>query len=230
MGSTFAGKTHYLRHLFKKIYRNFHYGVVYSSTDKITKEYDWLPDSNRYDQWEDSEGKLGFKTVMERMLASQAHSVAVYGEKRCPRVFMIIEDPFGKIDFHHEPVFLTVAGQLRKYFITLFMLVQYVRYISPPLRNSTRKLFIFRNSEEDLRKLKELTTGFMTPKLWLKFAVRAVADYGGIMYDAVKGRFYAFRAPPDLPQYTMHFLEPPNKDPPKPKGTPVASRKRGRVG
>lgn len=213
VGSGFVGKTHWLRHLFSKIHSQFHYGVVFSSTDKITSEYDWMPLNNRYDTWEDLKNvktgkiKVGFRSVIRCILRRQAQNIIAMGEKSAPYVFMIIDDPLGSIDFHHAEEFKAIAGQLRKYNTTMFIITQYIKYLSPMLRNGCHKFIIFQNTEEDLMKVKEMVIGFRKRSEWLDFATSATQDFGGILYNRVNRRFYVFRAPPAVPTFEINFGE-----------------------
>lgn len=211
VGSTFVGKTHWLRHLFREIHSQFHYGVVFSSTDKITSEYNWMPTQNRYDRWNDTIDtrtggvSQGFRGVITCILRRQADNIKKMGQESAPYVFMIIDDPLGAIDFHHSEEFKMVAGQLRKYNTSLFVITQYIKYLSPMLRNGCHKIIIFQNTEEDLMKVKELLIGFRKKQMWLDFIIDATQDFGGVIYDRVTRSFYRFRAPATVPSYKMTF-------------------------
>lgn len=211
IGSSFAGKTHWLRHLFQEIHKQFHYGVVFSSTDQITNEYNWMPRENKYDSWEDKtytvsgKTKPGFRTVINNILLRQAQNIKKLGALS-PHIFVIIDDPLGNIDFHHSKEFQVIAGQLRKYNTSLFIICQYVKYLSPLLRNGCHKLVVFSNTEEDLLKVKELVIGFRQKKHWMDFIIKATQNYGGVIYDRVNRDFYTFRAPAWIAEFMMYFF------------------------
>lgn len=212
VGSSFTGKTHWLSHLFLKIHSQFHYGVVYSSTDRIAGEYSFMPTENRHDSWEDirpcadhPKGKSGFRTVLGCILRAQTNNMLKMGRDRCPNVFIIVDDGMGVIDFHHSEEFKTLAGQLRKYNITLFVLTQYVKHLSPALRNGCHRLVIFQNTEEDMMKCKELVIGFRSRVAWLTYVGYATRGFGAVMYDRVSREVTCIRAPPHAARYNMKF-------------------------
>lgn len=216
VGSTFTGKTHWLRHLFLSIHKQFHYGVVFSSTDRITGEYDWLPPDNRYDSWEDRrtppsarrpEGgiKPGFKRVLACIMSKQEQCITRLGSSKSPCIFIIIDDPMGAVDFHHCEEFRKVAGQLRKYNITMFILLQYVKYLSPMLRNGCHRIIIFQNTEEDMVKCKELIIGFKRKGDWVDFVTQATKRFGAVMYNRVSREITCVRAPTPQASFKMSF-------------------------
>lgn len=212
VGSSFVGKTHWLRHLFLKIHPQFHYGVVFSSTDKVAGEYDWIPRENRYDTWEDRVNpitgarlKMGFKSVITYLISNQARNIITMGQDKAPHIFIIIDDPMGSVDFHKSDEFKAMAGQLRKYNMTMIILTQYVRYLPPLLRNGCHRLVIFQNTEEDMVKIKEMIIGFNKKSDWLTFVTESTKNFGGILYNRVTRSFTTIRAPPNSVKYTLSF-------------------------
>ncbi len=128
------------------------------------------------------------------------------GYKRAPNVFMIIEDPMGVIDFHTSKEFLRVAGQLRKYNITMFCLTQYRNYLSPSMRANATRYVMTDNNDDELAKLKEFVKGFPNKKRWIEFINRVTRNYGGLLYDRAPRKYYCFRAPAERASYSITFL------------------------
>jgi Poxvirus A32 protein len=207
LGRSYSGKTHFIRHLFTKIYNQFDYGVLFNSTDKMTKEYDWIPTKNRYNKWEDDSetSEVGFRTVLKNIMDIQTSVLANCGFDGTPNIFVIIDDPMGTVDFHKSKEFNTIAGQLRKYKVTMFIIHQYFKYISPALRTNFHRMFIFQSNAADLKNVRELLSGFDSAAGWNAFVSKATEDYGGVMYRSRDRKFVCVKAPATCPKTMIQF-------------------------
>lgn len=206
LGTSSSGKTHWLKHLFQKIAPQFDYGLLFSTTDRMSNEYLWIPKENRFNNWEDDDnGRIGFRNVLKKVMEFQSFYLATFGPKCTPHIFVIMDDPMGSVDFHNSIEFKTIAGQLRKFQITLFILHQYVKVISPAMRNGFHKLIVFQNNEDDLRFIKKLFLGFDSLGSWMAFASKATENYGAVIFNKENRMIYCVKAPKESADYRIKF-------------------------
>lgn len=197
--------------MFFKIGKTFQYGLVYSSTLGLGDAYSWMPRENKTRFWKDvhlPNGRKikGFETMLRELMMHQEMNIKMLGRKRAPNIFVIVEDPMGKVDFHHSDMWNEVAGQIRHYKITIFVIVQYIKYVSPAMRNGAHRFVFFGNTEDDLVKAKQLVIGFVSKADWLSFIIETTQDYGGVLYDRLTRTFHCFRAPPTEPKFFLQFF------------------------
>jgi hypothetical protein len=211
LGSSYSGKTHWLSHLFLRIGKNFQYGLVFCSTLGLNNSYTWIPAENKTRFWKDfflPNGRKvkGFESMLRDLMVHQQKNIELLGRDRAPNIFVIVEDPMGKVDFHHSDMWNEIAGQIRHFKITLFIIVQYIKYVSPAMRNGAHRFVLFGNTEDDLVKAKQLVIGFVSKMDWLRFIIQETQDYGGVMYDRLTRTFHCFRAPQTEPKFYLQFF------------------------
>jgi len=225
VGSQETGKTHWLNHLFNDIAEQFDYGVVYCSSPDSAEDYDWIDGSNIWSEWNDFPEettfidpitskrkkitlmKPGFYSTMMTILEKQGKTVKENGKENTPNIFMIIDDPMGRINFRTEPIFQVIAGQLRKFNITMLIVAQYLFYFAPWLRNNPHRIAFFQNTEDDLYKAKGMVMGWPTKKEWAEFITTMTRKFGGVLYDRATRTYWCFRAPPEKPKFRLKFYQ-----------------------
>lgn len=207
VGASHSGKTHWLKSLIKSIIPFFDYIGTFSFTDKITTEYLYIPSENRFSDWEDNPetGKKGFRSILKVILATQAEVIESNGPQGAPNILVILDDPMGVVDFHNSAEFKQIAGHVRKYKITIFIIHQYVKSISPALRNGFHKLVVFTNNEDDQKAIKRLVIGFPNISSWTGFITKATDDYGCVIYNRMDRTFHCAKAPKELKDYRIKF-------------------------
>jgi hypothetical protein len=214
IGAQHTGKTQWLYHLFDSVWSQFRYGFVFSGSPDSSEDYDWIDPQHVFDSWEDEvertehEGPRivkGFRSALQNAMGSQKEMVIRYGKENTPHIFIIIDDPMGKINFHKEPIFQEIAGMLRKFNIAMWIFSQYLNYLAPWLRNNPLRTVFFANSEDDLYKAKGMTVGFRSRREWAEFITVMTADYGGVLYDREKREFWCFRAPAHRPEFRLEY-------------------------
>lgn len=211
LGSSWTGKTHWLGHCFKKYGRTFNYGLVYCSTLGMNDSYDWLPKENKTRFWNDvytSDGKRikGFETMLRELMVLQRRNLEQLGREKTPKIFIIVEDPMGTVDFHNSKIWNEIAGQIRHFMITIFVCLQYIKYVSPAMRNAMIRFVIFQNTEDDLIKAKQLVIGWSSKADWLRFIISETQEYGGVLYDRLTRKFHCFKAPREPAKFYLSFF------------------------
>ena len=154
IGSTISGKSHLLKYIFSKIGARFDYGILFSSTVGLSRDYDYIPIKYQFATF-DAE-------VVNKLINKQRQYIQEWGKEKAPKVFIIIDDCSGFFDRTKDGFALlewlwTTGRHLN---ISCFALLQQITQLTPAIRSNTRYVFVTLTNAKNLEYLVQLVKGF----------------------------------------------------------------------
>lgn len=121
-----SGKSYLIKYLMYKLSRNFEYGIVFSSTDDLNKDYSYIQPNYIYNNYNEEYLKNFLR--LQRKLKKPA--------------FLILDDCVGSINMNSK-LLKHLFTTYRHYNLTLFVSTQYIYAVPPTLRSCANYAFIF---------------------------------------------------------------------------------------
>jgi len=139
VGKTKSGKSYLCRWLLKNLWmaRKFASGGIISMTSSMTGEWDCIP--KQYHIHPDATKKY------MQLLMDQQRQLVSQGIKR--NIFLVIDDAIGMIDWS-DRFYIQFMGTARQYYISVFIIVQYMVRVHPSIRAQTDNIFYMRMCSE----------------------------------------------------------------------------------
>lgn len=150
LGSTMSGKSFLIKYLLADVYKNvFDQIFVFNPTcDKENYDIFDIPDENLIKDFNQEDLQVLFDDISKEFVRSEGKIHTLW----------IFDDVCDKIRKFKD--FPTLMSTARHYSITILLAEQYVKYISPPLRNNCLCYFVFPNlTDENIDTISESVVG-----------------------------------------------------------------------
>ena len=193
-----SGKTHLIKYLIYTFLEQkvFQWGVVFSATNFNTHQLDIV------------DKKYQYSTVDDRVL----EQIMTIQEKSKVGCFIIFDDVIGTVNFNSS-VLKKLFTTGRHYNISIFLATQYLKSVTPLVRQNTDYVFLF-----DIKNLitlrafyDEWGSNFETFEEFKTYFRNSVNGYSCLIIDQKDSKirnndiYSVFTAPADYPKYNLSW-------------------------
>ena len=163
VGKTETGKSHFIKSILKKSISEFDLIIIYSGTNCVNGDYDEFKDHGDklaiYDE--------GDKFI--KLLSNQEFNEKILFNKEINKL-IILDDFIGNLSLHtNKDIFNKYASMGRHISLSIIISTQHISECTPCQRLNSKYIFVTKTSDNNVKSLYELSTGFDNSKELKKF-------------------------------------------------------------
>lgn len=204
IGRTKTGKTHTFTYLFKKIAHKFDYGICISSTAELNNDYDFLPLEYIHTEYDEE--------IIRKIMDIQMNDIKKIGKENKEllgkKAFIILDDQLGLINFHHS-IFNELFSKSRHLNITVYVMIQHIKALSPVMRINSIYVMITVISDSSVDNCYDLVSGFNSKRDFKKFLNKYCVNYQAIIFDYSnpyeKNNIKVIKAPKNIKPFKLQY-------------------------